>query len=268
MTDAPSSSRAHDLTDGDAEREWPLLVRATDGKGKKDTKVKISTTVRPSIYPCKSGAYRPPPTAPEPLAADHRPHHVSHPSIFPTGRPRRHRSLPLRLLDPPAIHLLGRAPPETEKGRPRAATRGETRAATSSEEGRCDGRRGGNGNRDWRSEEGTGDDDGYGRAAGRGLRAAVAQGRRTAAGQRRAEAETTRQAEGKGGRADKGVQGTSDRRMKTAWNSRAYPLSLAYHAHSGEQLRDCICKGRTVLAVSQGAGNSGEAAPRYSGRPR
>ncbi|BGP54288.1 hypothetical protein JCM8202_000720 [Rhodotorula sphaerocarpa] len=57
MTDAPSSSRAHDLADGDAEREWPLLVRATDGKGKKDTKVKISTTVDPADIEAFLSAY-------------------------------------------------------------------------------------------------------------------------------------------------------------------------------------------------------------------
>ncbi|GAA5976342.1 hypothetical protein JCM10908_005466 [Rhodotorula pacifica] len=49
MSDAASSSRAHDLTtQSDEDREWPLLLRATDGRGKKDTKVKISTTVQPA----------------------------------------------------------------------------------------------------------------------------------------------------------------------------------------------------------------------------
>ncbi|BGP23257.1 signal recognition particle, SRP14 subunit [Rhodotorula toruloides] len=36
------------MRDPDAEREWPLLIRATDGNGKKDVKVKISTIVQPS----------------------------------------------------------------------------------------------------------------------------------------------------------------------------------------------------------------------------
>lgn len=34
------------MREADAEREWPLLIRATDGNGKKDIKVKISTIVR------------------------------------------------------------------------------------------------------------------------------------------------------------------------------------------------------------------------------
>lgn len=52
MTDAAaaaasSSSRARDSTPHDEQdREWPLLLRATDGRGKKDTKIKLSTTVR------------------------------------------------------------------------------------------------------------------------------------------------------------------------------------------------------------------------------
>lgn len=51
MTDAAaaasSSSRARDSTPHEEQdREWPLLLRATDGRGKKDTKIKISTTVR------------------------------------------------------------------------------------------------------------------------------------------------------------------------------------------------------------------------------
>lgn len=44
---ASSSTRAHDSTPHEEQdREWPLLLRATDGRGKKDTKIKISTTVR------------------------------------------------------------------------------------------------------------------------------------------------------------------------------------------------------------------------------
>lgn len=34
---------------GEDEREYPLLIRATDGEGKKDVKVKISCVVRPSF---------------------------------------------------------------------------------------------------------------------------------------------------------------------------------------------------------------------------
>ncbi|GAA5951468.1 hypothetical protein JCM8115_005160 [Rhodotorula mucilaginosa] len=54
MTDAAaaaasSSSRARDSTPHDEQdREWPLLLRATDGRGKKDTKIKLSTTVQPA----------------------------------------------------------------------------------------------------------------------------------------------------------------------------------------------------------------------------
>ncbi|KWU44273.1 signal recognition particle, SRP9/SRP14 subunit [Rhodotorula sp. JG-1b] len=46
---ASSSSRARDSTPHEEQdREWPLLLRATDGRGKKDTKIKISTTVQPA----------------------------------------------------------------------------------------------------------------------------------------------------------------------------------------------------------------------------
>lgn len=44
-----SSSRARDSTSLLDAREWPLLMRATDGRGKKDTKIKISTTVSSSL---------------------------------------------------------------------------------------------------------------------------------------------------------------------------------------------------------------------------
>ena len=47
---ASTSSRAGDSTPHEEQdREWPLLLRATDGRGKKDTKIKISTTVRAFI---------------------------------------------------------------------------------------------------------------------------------------------------------------------------------------------------------------------------
>ncbi|GAA5863755.1 hypothetical protein JCM3774_001147 [Rhodotorula dairenensis] len=48
MSDVASSSRTRDPASPPDDREWPLLMRATDGRGKKDTKVKISTTVQPA----------------------------------------------------------------------------------------------------------------------------------------------------------------------------------------------------------------------------
>ncbi|GAA6000319.1 hypothetical protein JCM10207_007959 [Rhodosporidiobolus poonsookiae] len=48
MADAPAA---------DDEREWPLLVRATDGQGKKDIKVKLSTVVQPADFDTFTAAY-------------------------------------------------------------------------------------------------------------------------------------------------------------------------------------------------------------------
>ncbi|GAA6061735.1 hypothetical protein JCM10212_000468 [Sporobolomyces blumeae] len=54
-TAAASESRTREAStskhgDAGSTREWPLLVRATDGRGKKDTKVKISTIVEPADH--------------------------------------------------------------------------------------------------------------------------------------------------------------------------------------------------------------------------
>ncbi|GAA5869798.1 hypothetical protein JCM16303_001797 [Sporobolomyces ruberrimus] len=47
----PSASTSTDTPVSPSEKEFPLIVRATDGKSKKDTKTKLSTIVQPSDYP-------------------------------------------------------------------------------------------------------------------------------------------------------------------------------------------------------------------------
>ncbi|KAM0755006.1 signal recognition particle, SRP9/SRP14 subunit [Meredithblackwellia eburnea MCA 4105] len=45
------------MQDDEGEREWPTLVRATDGKDNKSSKLKISTIVQPSDFSSFSSAY-------------------------------------------------------------------------------------------------------------------------------------------------------------------------------------------------------------------
>ena len=51
MADAPADGRPAAAAAADEHREWPLLLRATDGKSNKTSKVKRSTVVRPPSLP-------------------------------------------------------------------------------------------------------------------------------------------------------------------------------------------------------------------------
>ncbi|KAI5481624.1 signal recognition particle, SRP14 subunit [Pseudohyphozyma bogoriensis] len=58
MAEAEGSGAGHAEGEADEdEREWPCLIRATDGQSKSTTKIKISTIVQPQDYTTFSTAY-------------------------------------------------------------------------------------------------------------------------------------------------------------------------------------------------------------------